>query len=107
MIIKNEDIDSVLLAVPEGHRHLRLALTTKEETIVLHEAAVAAIVRAYVTVKTHPQMRAIKLISAKPEGLKEGYAADQLIESEADEAVIEEMTHLLSHDDKSGGDYRG
>jgi len=97
MIIKNEDIDSVLLAVPEGHRHLRLALTTSDgETVVLQEAAVAAIVRAYVTVKTHPQMRAIKLISAKAEGLKEGYAADQLIESEADEAVIDQMTDLLN-----------
>ncbi len=97
MIIKNEDIDSVLLAVPEGHRHLRLALTTKDgKKVVLQEAAVAAIVRAYVTVKTHPQMRAIKLISAKPEHLKEGYAADQLIESEADEAVIEQMTRLLA-----------
>lgn len=97
MIIKNEDIYSVLLAVPEGHRHLRLALTTKGgETVVLQEAAVAAIVRAYVTVKTHPQMRAIKLISAKPEHLKDGYAADQLIESEADEAVIEQMTRLLA-----------
>jgi hypothetical protein len=97
MIIKNEDVDSVLLAVPEGHRHLRLALTTKDgETVVLQEAAVAAIVRAYVTVKTHPQMRAVKLISARPEHLKEGYAADQLIEYEADEAVIEEMTKLLN-----------
>lgn len=96
MIIKNEDMDSVLLAVPEGHRHLRLALTTKDgETVVLQEAAVAAIVRAYVTVKTHPQMRAVKLISTRPEGLKEGYAADQLIEYAADEAVIEEITELL------------
>ncbi len=68
MIIKNEDIDSVLLAVPEGHRHLRLALKTKDgKKVVLQEAAVAAIVRAYVTVKTHPQMRAIKLTSARPE----------------------------------------
>jgi len=97
MIIKNEDMDSVLLAVPEGHRHLRLALTTKDgKKVVLQEAAVAAIVRAYVTVKTHPQMRAIKLISAKPEHLKEGYAADQLIESEADEAVVRQMTDLLN-----------
>jgi hypothetical protein len=97
MIIKNEDMDSILLAVPEGHRHLRLALTTKDgETIVLHEAAVAAIVRAYVTVKTHPQMRAVKLISTRPEHLKEGYAADQLIEYEADEAVVEQITDLLN-----------
>jgi hypothetical protein len=97
MIIKNEDIGSVLLAVPEGHRHLRLALRAKGgETVVLQEAAVAAIVRAYITVKTHPQMRAIKLISARPEHLKEGYAADQLIESEADEAVVRQMTDLLN-----------
>jgi hypothetical protein len=57
---------------------------------------VAAIVRAYITVKTHPQMTAIKLISARPDHLKEGYASDQLIESEADEAVIEQMTRLLA-----------
>ncbi len=96
MIIKNGDMDSALLAVPEGHTHLRLMLRTKGgEAIVLQEAAVAAIVRAYVTIKTHPKMKAVKLISARPEGLKDGYAPDQLIEYAADEAVIEEMTEIL------------
>ena len=96
MIIKNNEIDSVLLAVPEGHGHLRLVLRTKGgEAIVLQEAAVAAMVRAYVTIKTQPKMKAIKLISTRPDGLKEGYAADQLIEYAADEAVIEELTDLL------------
>jgi len=95
-IIKNEDISSALIAVPEGHRHLRLALTTKDgETIVLQEATVAAIVRAYTTVKTHPMMHAVKLVSVRPDHLKEGYADDQLIELSADDEVVGEITELL------------
>ncbi len=94
--LRNEDMESAILAVPDGHRHLRLALTTKDgRTIVLQEATVAAIVRAYTTVKTHPQMRAVKLMSVQPHGLKEGYAKDQLIEVAADEEVIKEITALL------------
>ena len=95
--LRNEDIESVLLAVPEGHRHLRLVIRPKDgQTIVLQEATVAAIVRAYTTIKTHPSKRAIKMVSRKPEGLKKGYAADQLIEVEVDdEEVIRELTEIL------------
>src|SRR5512143_619087 len=96
ILLRNEDIESAILAVPEGHRHLRLALTTRDgQTIVLQEATVAAIVRAYTTVKTHPQMRAVKLISVQPDGLKEGYAKDQLIEVAADDEVVKEMSRLI------------
>ncbi|MBI5190162.1 MAG: hypothetical protein HZA22_05765 [Nitrospirae bacterium] len=95
--IRNEDISSALLAVPEGHTHLRLALTTKDgENVVLSEAAIAAIVRAYTTVKTHPVKRAVKLVSETPVGLKKGYAKHQLIEADVpDEDVVGEMTGLL------------
>ncbi|MBI5694366.1 MAG: hypothetical protein HZC51_01310 [Nitrospirae bacterium] len=94
----NDNLTSALLAVPEGHTHLRLALTTKDgETVaLLSEAAVAAIVRAYTTVKTHPVRRAVKLVSETPDGLKTGYAKDQLIEADVpDEDVVGEMTELL------------
>ena len=96
-LLRNEDIESALLAAPSGHRHLRLAIRTKDgETIVLQEATVAAIVRAYTAIKTHPTKQAIKMISKKPEGLKKGYAADQLIEVEVDDGeVIRELTELL------------
>ncbi len=95
--VKNEDIASALLAVPAGHRHLRLALTTREgETIVLQEATVAAIVRAYTTVKTHPVRRAVKMLSMQPSGIKDGYAKDQLVEADTpDREVIAEITALL------------
>ena len=96
-VITNEALAQALLAVPEGHRHLRLAITTKDgETVVLQEAAVAAIVRAYTEVKTHPVRRAVKLVSKTPDGLKDGYAKSQLIEEDLpDGQVIEEITALL------------
>jgi hypothetical protein len=96
-IIKNEDIASAILAVPEGHRHLRLLLTTKDgETVVLQEATIAAIARAYTAVKTHPVKRAVKMVSVKPDGLKDGYAKDQLMEVDApDDEVAAEMTRLI------------
>jgi hypothetical protein len=96
-IIKTDDVASAILAVPEGHRHLRLLLTTKDgETIVLREATVAAIARAYTAVKTHPVRRAVKMVSVKPDELKDGYAKDQLMEVDApDEEVAAEMTRIL------------
>ena len=97
--IRNEDILSALLAVPDGHRHLRLALTTRDgEIIVLQEAAVAAIVRAYTTIKTHPVRRAVKLESAPIAGRKKGYAEHQLIETDATYGEVEaEMTRLMEN----------
>ena len=97
LTITNDALIKALLAVPAGHRHLRLIITTKEgDTVVLQEAAVAAIVRAYTTIKTHPVRRAVKLVSKTPDNLKEGYAKDQLVEEAAtDESVIEEITTLL------------
>jgi hypothetical protein len=96
-IIKNSDLASALLAAPEGHKHLRLALTTKDgDTIILQEATVAAIARAYTTIKTHPVKAAVKMVSARPEGLKKGYAEDQLVEVDADDSdVIAELTALI------------
>jgi len=91
-IIRNSEIDSVIFAAPTGHTHLRLAVRLKDGTdIVLQEATVAAIARAYTSVKTHPVRRAVKLVSVTPEGLKDGYARHQLIEADAseDEAVAE------------------
>ncbi len=100
-MITNEALAQALLAVPEGHRHLRLAITTKDgDTIVLQEAAVAAIVRAYTSVKTHPVRRAVKLVTKTQEGLKEGYAKDQLVEVEIpDEQVAAELTKLIEKSD--------
>jgi hypothetical protein len=96
-LLCNEDVESAILAVPQGHRHLRLAFTTRSgDTIILQEATVAAIARAYTTVKTHPVKNAVKLVSVKPEKLKKGYAADQLVEvAEEEKKIILELSELL------------
>jgi len=96
-IARNEDISSLLMAVPTDHTHLRLAVQFRTgETLVLQEAAVAAIVRAYTSVKTHPVRRAVKMVSIPITDRKKGYAEHQLIETDApDDEVEAEMTGLF------------
>jgi hypothetical protein len=85
IIIHNSDILELTLAVPEGHRHLRAAFRLADGTrLVLPEAAVANLARAYVTIQTSPTVRGVRLIGrqVEPEALKEGYATWQLLEAE-------------------------
>jgi len=97
-LIRNEDISTALLGVPEGHRHLRLALTTRDgKTLVLQEATVAAIVRAYTGIKTHPVRRAVKMVSMPVAERKKGYAEHQLVEEDVpDSVVVAEITEILA-----------
>ena len=95
--VRNEEVKRVLLGVPEGHRHLRLAMELEgDEVLVFSEATVANIVRAYVTVKTHPVVRGVELVRVKVgEGRKEGYAEHQLLETGREE-VGKELAEMLS-----------
>ncbi len=85
MIIKNEDIREVIVEVPEGHRHIRTIMRLKDGSeFVFQEAAVANIVRAYVTVKTHPVKKRVVQVNQRPVSRKKGYAEWQLLESEGE-----------------------
>jgi len=87
----NESVRRVLLGVPKGHKHLRLIIEFSDgETLILSEATLANIVRAYVTVKTHPSISAVELRCSRVERRKEGYAEYQLLEVERDQKEIEE-----------------
>lgn len=84
-ILANADIAEILLAPPAGHQHLRatIKLQTGEE-IILQEATVASLVRAYVGIKTHPKRKSYRLVGqelAEGEG-KKGFADWQLLEKE-------------------------
>jgi len=105
VILRNEDIRRVLMGVPKAHRHLRALIETKNGTFyVFQEATVANMVRAYVTLKTHPSIYGIELINKEYDGnLKEGYAKSQLIESRKNsQKVIEEMDKLFREFGRSG-----
>ena len=81
MNIKNEDIKEILVEIPEGHKHIRTKITLKDDTeLVLQEAAIANITRAYITVKTHPQKESVKLKGRQLTDKKDGYADWQLLE---------------------------
>jgi hypothetical protein len=81
MIIRNEDVRELIAEVPEGHRHLRITVLLTDGTeVVFQEATMANLVRAYVTVKTHPARRRVVLKGRRIDERKAGYAEWQLTE---------------------------
>lgn len=83
MIVRNEDVKELVLEVPEGHTHLRTSLVLHDGSeMVLQEATVANLVRAYVTLKTHPFKKSVRLKGKKLDQRKKGYAEWQLLEAE-------------------------
>lgn len=97
-VYRNSDVLRVVGFIPPGHRHLRLVLVLRDQVVVLHEAAVSAIVRAYVNIVAHPTRRAVEYVrvSLKAEERKPGYAEFQLVESGRgeDEVIGEWCKHL-------------
>jgi len=84
-ILANADIAEILLAPPPGHLHLRTTITLHSgEEIILQEATVANLVRAYLGIKTHPQRNSCRLVGRElsEDERKEGFAAWQLLEED-------------------------
>ena len=81
MNIRNEDIREILVEIPGGHKHIRTKITLQDDTeLEFQEEAVANIVRAFITVKTHPQKVSVKLTGKQLSQKKAGYADWQLVE---------------------------
>lgn len=97
--IRNQDIKRVLIGIPKGHKHLRICIELRSGTnLVFQEATIADISRAYITLKTHPHIRAqeLEMKTANVEQLKEGYAKRQLLETtKTYEEIEEELRNLL------------
>ena len=80
-VLRNEDVTRVVAEIPQGHHHLRTTVTLADgSSITFQEATIAAIVRAYVTVKTDPLLNRVVLSGQLVEGSKTGYAEWQLLE---------------------------
>jgi hypothetical protein len=81
MNIPNEEIQSVLMEVPERHRHLRTTVLLQDGTeFTFQEATIAGIVRAYTTIKTHPVKKTARLKGHVLSDKKPGFADWQLLE---------------------------
>jgi len=98
-VIRNEDVNQALIGTPEGHKHLRVCMKLKNGSVIIfQEATIANISRAYITMKTHPNIQAqeLKMKPLTEESRKEGYATHQLLETRRKNRDIEkELKELL------------
>ena len=80
-VLSNEDVTGIIAEIPPGHRHLRTTVMLADgSSLTFQEATVAALVRAYVTVKTDPVKTRVVLKGARENRRKRGYAEWQLLE---------------------------
>jgi ADP-ribose pyrophosphatase YjhB (NUDIX family) len=99
LFIRNRDLKRIIIGVPKGHVHKRVIMELSDGLIVLHEATVENLVRAFVEVEMHPFRRAIVLEGRELERRKEGYSKYQLLEVEmSDEEVEDLITRMLGLD---------
>jgi hypothetical protein len=81
MIIANEEVKELVADIPEGHKHVRTTIVLHDgRSLTFQEATIANLVRAYITVKTHPQRTKVHLLGGKLDVRKSGYAEWQLVE---------------------------
>jgi hypothetical protein len=81
MIIANEEVKGLIAEIPEGHKHLKTTIALHDgRSFTFQEATIANLVRAYITIKTHPQRAKVRLSGRKLDDRKEGYAEWQLVE---------------------------
>jgi hypothetical protein len=80
-LLSNEDVTRVVAEIPQGHRHLRTTVTLADgSSITFQEATVAALVRAYIAINTHPLRTRVVLTGRRVENRKSEYAEWQLVE---------------------------
>jgi hypothetical protein len=62
MIIAHEEVMVKIAEIPEGHKHLRTTIALHDGTsITFQKTRVATLIRAYITVKIHPQQVNVRL----------------------------------------------
>jgi len=85
----------VVAAIPQGHRHLRMALFFDDgEVVVLTEALAAGLARAYIDVAAHPTRRGVVLCVQEVQD-KPGYAKTQLVECGGEEEAVKEIESVF------------
>ena len=81
MNIKNEDVKELIAEIPDGHKHIRTTITLLDGTeMTFQEATIANLVRAYISIKTHPLLSRVLLSATRLDKRKDGYAEWQLLE---------------------------
>ncbi len=102
LVIRNKNVRRVLMGVPKGHEHMRIAFELDDGSIIVfHEATMENVSRGMVEVEMHPTRNAISLLGVELDERKEGYSRYQLIEEDKKESeIVEELTNLLGMKDE-------
>ncbi len=81
-IYRNDDIEEVVVAIPRNHYHVRVLIKFRDQEILLHEATIAGLLRAYTMVALHPVRKGVILrrVKLRKDEKKHGFASTQLIE---------------------------
>jgi len=94
-LYRNNEVKRVVAFIPSGHTHVRLILELKDQIIILNEATLAAITRAYLSVLLHPLRRAVEMKLVSVPERKAFYAEYQLLETErGEEEVLAEAEEI-------------
>ncbi len=82
MVISNEDVEKIVIEIPDGHRHIRTTLFLKNGSeLTFQEATISNLLRGFIIVKTHPLKKKIELVKKRLLDKKEGFAEWQLLEN--------------------------
>jgi hypothetical protein len=99
--IRNAQVQRILLGVPRSHKHLRAVLELTDGTkLILHEATLASIVRAFLFAKLDPVQDAVELMGSELTERRAGFAEYQLLVTEkASKRVKAELTNILEQNE--------
>uniref|UniRef100_A0A7J3X825 Uncharacterized protein n=1 Tax=Thermofilum pendens TaxID=2269 RepID=A0A7J3X825_THEPE len=94
-VYRNDEVKRVVAFIPRGHAHVRLLLELEDQAIILSEATLAAVTRAYLSVLLHPLRRAVEMRLVRLPERKALYAEYQLLETgRGEEEVLAEAEEV-------------
>uniref|UniRef100_A0A7C3SKY7 Uncharacterized protein n=1 Tax=Thermofilum pendens TaxID=2269 RepID=A0A7C3SKY7_THEPE len=103
-VYRNDEVKRVVAFIPRGHAHVRLLLELRDQAIILNEATLAAITRAYLSVLLHPLRKAVEMRLVRLPERKALYAEYQLLETErSEDEVLAEAEEIWQRATGSGG----
>ncbi len=89
LLLRNRAVARIVVGIPDGQQQVRARIESASgDVITLGEATLAALTRAYVGIKTHPERTAVEMVATSVEQRKAGFGADQLLEVESDPLAL-------------------
>jgi hypothetical protein len=93
--MRNEDVNQILMGTPSTHTHIRTIIETNYGSLIFQEATIANLLRAFITLKTHPGIKTVYLTKQRIKQKKSRYAEFQLLEEDVDTHKVQKMIDAI------------